>query len=490
LKHQAPSIICFLSVLVFVHVQAQDIATSPPQKITAGISKVEVLGRNDQGIIIRHTVHDDDEILCYYDNMSLRWKKNIPRREKNGSIEEIICYPDSMLFFYSVTVKGATVLKAFKTSSRIESPATVIALDTLSTTLMSPIPHTQFSLTADKRYILFWYSDHNFDNNKMVHLTCLDFKLRKQWSTIIRLTELEHPDPITATIDTFGNACLVSGEYKARNFSNNFPYTALMITSIKQKGTHTHQSIIREQENFYTECQVKQDVRNGNVLVAGLFSHNAGTESEGTCFFVYNSSRDSLILQHYEAHSNDFVSQLTGNSPPKRNDGFFDFQPIDLIVKRDGGAIFIAESESVTSEAYNNPPFGGFGLSTGFTVNYYHYDELAVTSFNPDGSVEWKQILHKKQSTEGDGGYYSSIATMIAPAQLYLVYNDIVNGQTTVSNFSIDATGKQARNEMFSADRKGVNVTPRQGKQISANEMILPSFKRNYLEFVKITFAP
>lgn len=321
-------------------------------------------------------------------------------------------------------------------------------------------------------------------------MTCLNFMLRKEWSTNIRLADLEHPDVIAATIDTFGNACLVSGEYKARNFSNNFPYTGLMISSIRQKGTRTHQTIIREQENFYTECKVKLDARNGNVLMAGLFSHNAGTESEGVYFFGYNSLRDSLMLQHYEAHSIDFISQLTGNSPPKRNDGFFDFQPVDLIVKRDGGAIFIAESQSVTSEAYNNPPFGGFGLSTGFTVNYYHYDELAVISFNPDGSVEWKQILHKKQSTEGDGGYYSSIATMIAPTQLYLVYNDVVNGQTTVSDFSMDAAGKQVRNEIFSADRKGVNVTPRQGKQISANEMILPSFKRNYLEFVKITFEP
>lgn len=473
-----------------MQVQAQDIATSPPQKITAGISKVEVLGRNNQGIIIRHIVHDEDEIHCYYDNMSLRWKKKIPHREKNSYLEEIICYPDSMLFFYTVTVKGATVLKAFKTNSRIESPAKVIAMDTLGTNLMNPVPHPQFSLTADKRFILLWYPDHHFDDTKIVHLSCLDFRLRKEWIRSVRLTELERPDPIAATIDTFGNACLVSGEYKARNFSNNFPYTALMISSIRQNGTHTHQSIIREQENFYTECRVKQDARTGNVLLAGLFSHNVGSESEGVYFFVYNTSRDSLVLKHYEAHSTDFLSQLTGNLPPKRNDGFFDFQPIDLIVKRDGGAIFIAESESVTSEAYNNPPFGGFGLSTGFTVNYYHYDDLAVFSFNPNGSVEWKQILHKKQSTEGDGGFYSSIATMIAPTHLYLVYNDVVNGQTTVSNFSIDATGKQARNEIFSADRKGVNVTPRQGKQISANEMILPSFKRNYLEFVKITFEP
>jgi len=150
--------------------------------------------------------------------------------------------------------------------------------------------------------------------------------------------------------------------------------------------------------------------------------------------------------------------------------------------------LFIAQSESVSTEAYVNPPLGGFGLSTGFTVNYFHYDELAVLSFNQDGSVEWKQILHKKQSTEGDGGFFSSIGLMIAPTQLYFVFNDGINGQTVVTDFSLDATGVQSRKEIFSADRKGVMVVPRQGKQVSANEMVLPSFKKNFLQFVKISF--
>ncbi len=306
----------------------------------------------------------------------------------------------------------------------------------------------------------------------------------------MKITGFEHADVITATVDTFANACVISGDLKARNFNNNFPYTALMISSIKQKGTHMHHRMIYQQESFYTECEAKQDVHSGNVIMAGLFAHNAGTESEGEYFFLYNPELDSLMVEHYEGYSTEFISLLSGNSPPKKNDGFYDFQPKEIIVKRDGGAIFISESESITSESYNNAPFGGFGLSTGFTVNYYHYDEAAVVSFKADGSVEWKQILHKKQATEGDGGYYSSIATMIAPAQLYFIYNDVANGQTTVSDFSTDAVGNLQRNELFSADRRGVNVAVRQAKQISANEIVMPSFKRNYLQYVRVSFAP
>ncbi|MEO5675324.1 MAG: hypothetical protein ABIQ74_11825 [Chitinophagales bacterium] len=483
-------IIFLLCTVICRYLPGQEVLISQPEKITAGISKVEVLGRNNHGILVRHTVKDQEGIQCFYDNMSLRWKKTIQQRERNSNLEEVIMYPDSLLFFYTVVVKNLTLLKAYKTSDRIESSSRLVVCDTLSKTLLSPTPKTYFSTSPDKRYILFWFTDHNFNDNQLLHVSCINLTLNKLWSTSLRITGLAHPEVLTALPDSMGNACIISGDFKAKNFNNNFPYASLMISSIKEKGLKVHQQNITQQETLYTSCEARPDFKNGNVAIAGLFAHNAGTESEGSYFMLFNMRMDSLLVQRYDGFSTDLLSQLTGNAPPKKNDGFYDFQPKELIVKRDGGAIFIAEAQSITSEAYNTPPFGSFGLSTGFTVNYYHYDDLAVTSFRLDGTVEWKQILHKKQGTEGDGGFYSSIATMIAQAQLFLIYNDAVNGQTSVADYAINADGYQQRNDLFSADRKGVSLALRQAKQISATEIVIPSFKRNYLQFVKINFAP
>ncbi|MBA2407249.1 MAG: hypothetical protein H0V65_04560 [Chitinophagales bacterium] len=157
-------------------------------------------------------------------------------------------------------------------------------------------------------------------------------------------------------------------------------------------------------------------------------------------------------------------------------------------MKRDGGAILVAESASVSSESYTSNSYGTFGISSGFTVNYYHYDDIAVFSFQKDGKLEWKQILHKKQATEGDGGYYSSFITMIAPASLYFIYNDMSNAQTNVANYNIDPSGNHQRKELLNADRKGVMLIPQSAKQISPTELLVPSIKRNYLQFVKISF--
>jgi hypothetical protein len=120
----------------------------------------------------------------------------------------------------------------------------------------------------------------------------------------------------------------------------------------------------------------------------------------------YSAAADSVISVNYQAHTTEFLAQLTGSPTPKRNDGFYDFTVKELIVKRDGGAVMLAESQSTSSESYSSPGLGGFGFSNGFVVNSYHYDDIAVSSFTPDGQPEWKTILHKKQATEGDGGFF------------------------------------------------------------------------------------
>jgi len=71
---------------------------------------------------------------------------------------------------------------------------------------------------------------------------------------------------------------------------------------------------------------------------------------------------------------------------------------------------------------------------------------------------------------------------------LQLIYNDGINGQTSVAGFNIDVNGNQERVDIFNSDRKGVMVIPRSSKQISPNELIMPSLKRNYLQFVKVSF--
>lgn len=475
--------LCFPAITI-----AQDVIMSPPQKVNTGISKVEILGRTDQGILIRHTQKEDDEIVAFYDNMQQHWRKKIPVHEKNAIITHITTFDDSVIFFYTISAKGVTELKAAKTSSRIESQARLVLCDSLSRNAFSQAPSPRFRESADKRFILAWFPDANFENNKLLHATCYNALLEPVWKTVTRLPGLEHPEVIDATLDSAGNAVFVCGDYRDRSIRNDFDYTALLTLSIRDRAMKIHPQIITNKDILYSRGLVKTDVLTGNVLFAGLYAHAVGTESSGVFLMKYNASLDTVEKVNYLAHTTEFLSQLTGSATPKKNDGFYDFELMELIVKRDGGAVILAESHSTSSETYSSSGVGGFGFSGGFVVNTFHYDDIMAISFKPDGSAEWKTILHKKQETEGDGGFFSSFAMMIAKRRAYLLYNDQINGQTVVAYYELDADGNQSRTELLNAERKGIMPAMKQGKQVSANELVIPSFKRNYLQFIKITF--
>jgi hypothetical protein len=466
---------------------AQELLYSPPQKVTAGYAKIEILGKNSQGILVREIGRTDDQIAAYYDNLQIRWKRQTPHKEKNAKIEQILICDDSLIIFYSVVLKNISLLKAFKTNARLESTPLAVICDTLNHSLVNATSPIHFAYTADKRKILVYYEDASFGSNKTIRLTCLDASLHHLWKAPLQIKTMEEPKIIEAVLDDQGDACIVVGENTVKNFRNDFFYSALHAFKIPSGGSQVNEITLQERDNLLGNCKIRLDAQSGNILIAGLYAKSPGAESEGVYFLMLNSE-DSIVQKKFEPHSQEFLAELTGNDPPRKSDGFFDFQPRELIVKRDGGAILVAESASVSSESYTSNSYGTFGISSGFTVNYYHYDDIAVFSFQKDGKLEWKQILHKKQATEGDGGYYSSFITMIAPASLYFIYNDMSNAQTNVANYNIDPSGNHQRKELLNADRKGVMLIPQSAKQISPTELLVPSIKRNYLQFVKISF--
>ncbi|MBX7108502.1 MAG: hypothetical protein K1X61_07645 [Chitinophagales bacterium] len=479
--------VCLMLWLLPLTSRAQEISFSAPQKVTTGYARVDVLGKTLEGTIVRTVGRNTDEMMAFYDNMQLRWKKSTPKKEKNSKLEQIVLYNDSIIFFYTIIVKNVTLLKAFRSNVKLESSQPAIIIDTINKTLVNAAPDLRFAFNADKSAILIYYEDAAFNTTDVLHARCVNYHLQRKWTASWKIKSMESPVLIEAAVDTQGNAAIVVGENYARNYNNDFIYSGLHVFRINGNGQQLKEFSFFEKNRYLTTCKAKIDLVTGNLLMAGLYASSAGVESEGAYFFICQEN-DSVKTMRFEPHNTDFISQLTGNNPPRKNDGFFDFQPRELIVTRDGGALLITEAISVSSESYNNSGYGSFGISSGFTVNYYHYDELAVFSFKIDGTLNWKQILHKKQATEGDGGYYSSFATIISPSVLHFIYNDVQNGQTSVGGYNIDASGKQQHTEVFNADRKGVLIIPQSARQVAPNEVVVPSLKRNYLQFVKIVF--
>ena len=379
------------------------------------------------------------------------------------------------------------MLKVAKVNAQLNLIRVATIIDTLATSTLLPVPGMNYTASFNKKRFLIYYDDLNNSDRRKLHSYGVDELLNLKWKNEFRSLDFVEPETVTAVIDDSFKCWFLIGENQVKNFHNDFPYNKFMLLSYNDSTKNFSQTIVEESGLIFTQPLLKLDFKNQQIIVAGLYALAPGTESNGIILLRFQLQGKS-INKKLIAYSADLLSQLTGNISPKRSDGFFSFQPSDMVVKNDGGIIFLAESYSISTDAFNSSGYGNFGGSTSLTVNYYHFDEVIALSFNDTGGVEWNQVIHKKQQTESDGGIFSSFALLIAPTNLLLIFNDFAAGMDVLSTFTLWPDGKVERNEIFNADKKGLLPLVKEGKQISPNEMVMPSLKKGYLQYLKILF--
>jgi hypothetical protein len=155
-----------------------------------------------------------------------------------------------------------------------------------------------------------------------------------------------------------------------------------------------------------------------------------------------------------------------------------------LALRQDGGALLIAER--------HHEIVRGTGAGRGFwrdgmrmIVDYY-FDDLFVVAINPDGSLHWNTVLHKKQYSQDDEAIFSSFFLLKSPDRLHFMFNDEIKYENTCSEYVLNPIGEFDRNSLLSTVNQGLRLRFRDAIQISATECLAPSEFRNRLRLVLI----
>jgi hypothetical protein len=132
------------------------------------------------------------------------------------------------------------------------------------------------------------------------------------------------------------------------------------------------------------------------------------------------------------------------------------------------------------------------GIQPGYTsyrtTDVFQFNDIIAFSINPEGKMEWSSVMRKKQASEDDNGTYSSFLTMNEKEKLRFVYLDDISFSGTLNAYVLNSMGKYTRDILFNQEDKDVMLLPKLGKQVSPNEIVLPSYKNNALRLVKLTF--
>jgi hypothetical protein len=117
----------------------------------------------------------------------------------------------------------------------------------------------------------------------------------------------------------------------------------------------------------------------------------------------------------------------------------------------------------------------------------YHADNVTILSFDKNGSLEWSNVIHKEQfDDEGDDRISFQLAN--TGGQLHYIFNMDEKRTLLLNDFTLSPDGQVSHNPTLKNLDRGYEFLPKYGKQVSAHQLIIPCFYRNYICFAKIDF--
>lgn len=232
----------------------------------------------------------------------------------------------------------------------------------------------------------------------------------------------------------------------------------------------------------------RYDNKNKRLTAGGLYTTKDFTQADGYFWINIDPANPSVARPDFNPFPLVLVRNIEGKKFNKKSPGIEELSVRDLVLRQDGGALIITERNRQlerSSNASRTQVINTFGVRP---LVDYHYDELIVFSVHPDGRAHWSNILHKKQYSQDDGGVYSGFFLLENPRSLRFLFNDEIRFENTVSEYVVNGRGEFDRNSLFNTRDLDLQLRFRDGVQVAANEMILPSEHRNRLRLVKVTY--
>lgn len=255
------------------------------------------------------------------------------------------------------------------------------------------------------------------------------------------------------------------------------------------------------------EVKLKLDNQDKQALVTAFYYKQKRGNVEGLYMLRLDYGKRERLFEKQVAFSAELKQSARGESSTSA--AFNDYFIRKVINTKNGGFLLTAEAYYTTSrtQPWNrwNYMYGGFG---GYSPYYYspyspyyynpygwndsqgtryHYDNVAILSFDDQGELQYSNFVHKSQFDDGADLYLSYMLVNVG-SELHFLFNELDRRQYVLSENTIGPDGKVNRMPTLRNLDKGFTWMPRYGKQISGRTVLIPCIYRNYICFAKIDF--
>ncbi|HNL38966.1 MAG TPA: hypothetical protein PKH43_07530, partial [Saprospiraceae bacterium] len=243
----------------------------------------------------------------------------------------------------------------------------------------------------------------------------------------------------------------------------------------------------------FLTCDVKfaYDNQHQRLVGVGLYGEKNRERANGSFFMAIDPASGTPVLRN-EPFDNQFFDILRRRDSADNDDssgggrGISDADVTQIVLREDGGAVLIAERHHEIQRGATAAR--GFWRDGARLVVDYYFDDVFAIAFNPDGTIPWKTVLHKKQYSQDDEGVYSSFFLLRSNDRLHMLFNDEIKYENTCSEYVLSPLGEFDRNSLLNTFGQNLRLRYRDAHQLSVNECIVPSEFRNRLKLVLLRF--
>jgi len=324
-------------------------------------------------------------------------------------------------------------------------------------------------------------------------------------------------------VDNQGNAYLLGIVFKgkARVKRRGKPNYAYQLLAYSDQGEKLTEYLINLESKFITDMQFEV-ANNGDIICAGFFSELGTFSIKGTFYLIIDGATKEVKMETYSQFDSDFLADFMNERKANRGKELYEYDLGRLELRRDGGAVLVAE-QFYAQEDMRYDPYGyQYGLSRyryryryGYPMRYgypygannidYFYNDILVVNIDPKGSIQWAQRIPKRQVSRDDGGLYASYALSVAKGKMFFVFNDhpknisIQTSDRKVHNFNkgkesvvvlvtLTGAGEMSKEPLFQIKDVKSYTRPKVCEQVSWEEMIIFNQKSRKTKFARLTF--
>jgi len=497
----------FISTIFYSAVFSQEISYTQPESQDSRQLNFEIIGKIRDNFLIYKNIRNNYAVCSYDNSMRLINRVDLKFMPDNTLNVDFVTYPDFAMLIYQYQRRSTIYCMAVKINADGKLLTDPVQLDTTHINFFASNKIYSTVNSEDKSKVMIYKIQRK--NGKFNFTTLLfNDSLQLLHRSAIATSFDDRKDMFSDFfVDNNGNFVFTKGN---KSSTKDFIEDLTLITKQADADTFSMNNLDLK-GNYLDAIKLKIDNDNKHYVINSLFYEKKRGNVEGIYTAVWDIDQKNIITQQFQNLSDSIraIAKTNGNNKTALNDYFIR----DIVLKKDGGFILTAEDFYSQSRGtpwnrydylYGYPMFSpynyymfspySYGYGYGRYPYYYsrgqdryYYNNILVLNMDMSGKIDWASVINKSQYDDETDNFLS-YATMLTGGQLHFLFNSLERRSLLLVDQSVSGSGKVTRNPPFKSLDRGYQFMPRYGKQVSANDIIIPCVYRNYICFAKIEF--